>query len=114
MNISPPSAVQQRSSWSVFRTWLQDWSELAKARLSLLVLLTTLVGLYCGSAGRMELWRTVFTLLGTSLVAAAAAVLNEWLERDLDAKCSELRTVHFQRVGLVPTRPLWAGQGWQG
>ena len=71
MNMSPPSAVQERSSWSMFRTWLQDWSELAKARLSLLVLLTTLVGLYCGSAGRMELWRTLFTLLGTSLVAAA-------------------------------------------
>jgi len=68
------------------RTWLKDWSELMKARLSLLVLLTTLVGLYCGSGGQLEFWRTIFTLLGTSLVAAAAATLNEWIERDLDAK----------------------------
>ncbi|NCW26934.1 MAG: protoheme IX farnesyltransferase [Verrucomicrobia bacterium] len=68
------------------KVWLKDWAELMKARLSLLVLLTTLVGLYCGSGGQLELWRTVFTLLGTSLVAAAAAALNEWIERDLDAK----------------------------
>ena len=71
---------------SGWRAWLQDWSELCKLRLTSLVLLTTLVGLYCGSAGRMDPWRTVFTLLGTVLVAAAAAALNEWLERDLDAR----------------------------
>ena len=86
MKMPPASAFQERASWSVLRAWLQDWSELAKARLSLLVLLTTLVGLYCGSAGRMEIWRTVFTSIGTSLVAAAAAVVTEWLERGLDAK----------------------------
>ena len=56
-----------------WRAWLQDWSELCKLRLTSLVLLTTLVGLYCGSAGRLDPWRTVFTLLGTLLVAAAAA-----------------------------------------
>jgi len=68
------------------RAWWGDWSELIKARLSLLVLLTTLVGLYCGSGGKLEFWRTLFTLVGTSLVAAAAAALNEWIERDLDAR----------------------------
>lgn len=68
------------------RAWWRDWSELIKARLSLLVLLTTLVGLYCGSGGKLEFWRTLFTLVGTSLVAAAAAALNEWIERDLDAR----------------------------
>lgn len=81
------------------KAWLKDWSELMKARLSLLVLLTTLVGLYCGSGGQLEFWRTIFTLTGTSLVAAAAAVLNEWIERDLDAKM--IRTAQ---------RPLPAGR----
>jgi len=82
-----------------WRARLQDWSELSKARLTSLVLLTTLVGLYCGAGGQLELWRTLFTLLGTVLVAAAAAVLNEWLERDLDAKM--IRTAQ---------RPLPAGR----
>ena len=78
--------ISDRMSIAGFRSWLQDWSELAKARLSLLVLLTTLVGLYCGAGGVLEPWRTFFTLVGTSLVAAAAATLNEWIERDLDLK----------------------------
>lgn len=82
-----------------WRARLQDWAELSKARLTSLVLLTTLVGLYCGAGGQLDLWRTVFTLLGTVLVAGAAAVLNEWLERDLDAKM--LRTAQ---------RPLPAGR----
>ena len=43
--------ISDRMSIAGFRSWLQDWSELAKARLSLLVLLTTLVGLYCGAGG---------------------------------------------------------------
>ncbi|NCV02317.1 MAG: protoheme IX farnesyltransferase, partial [Proteobacteria bacterium] len=67
------SAAQSMTGMKI---WMKDWAELMKARLSLLVLLTTLVGLYCGSGGQLELWRTVFTLLGTSLVAAAAAALN--------------------------------------
>ena len=82
-----------------WRARLQDWSELSKARLTSLVLLTTLVGLYCGAGGQLEPWRTLFTLSGTVLVAAAAAVLNEWLERDLDARM--LRTA---------LRPLPAGR----
>jgi len=114
MNMSLPSAVQERSSWGVFRAWLQDWSELAKARLSLLVLLTTLVGLYCGSAGRMEIWRTVFTLLGTSLVAAAAAVLNEWLERDLDAKMQRTANRPLPAGRISPDEALVGGAGMAG
>ncbi|MDI9396659.1 MAG: UbiA family prenyltransferase, partial [Candidatus Pacebacteria bacterium] len=112
--MSPPSAVQERSSWGVFRAWLQDWSELAKARLSLLVLLTTLVGLYCGSAGHMEIWRTVFTLLGTSLVAAAAAVLNEWLERDLDAKMQRTANRPLPAGRISPDEALVGGAGMAG
>lgn len=82
-----------------WRAKAQDWAELSKARLTSLVLLTTLVGLYCGSGGQLEPWRTLFTLTGTVLVAAAAAALNEWMERDLDAK--------MQRTAQ---RPLPAGR----
>ncbi|NBS54162.1 protoheme IX farnesyltransferase [bacterium] len=82
-----------------WRARLQDWAELSKARLTLLVLLTTLVGLYCGAGGELDLWRTLFTLSGTVLVAAAAAVLNEWMERDLDA-----------RMVRTAQRPLPAGR----
>ena len=92
-----------------WRSWLQDWSELCKLRLTSLVLLTTLVGLYCGSAGRMDPWRTVFTLLGTVLVAAAAAVLNEWLERDLDAKMERTARRPLPAGRISPDEALLGG-----
>ena len=65
--------------------FLSDLSELSKARLSFLVLMTTLVGFLLGWRGQMDYTLLVATLLGTALSAAGASALNQWLERDLDA-----------------------------
>lgn len=61
------------------------WAELFKARLTSLVLLTTLVGFYLGQRGGMNWLLLVNTLLGTGLLACGAAALNQYLERDFDA-----------------------------
>ncbi|NBU45769.1 MAG: protoheme IX farnesyltransferase, partial [Betaproteobacteria bacterium] len=59
--------------------------ELFKARLTSLVLLTTLVGFYLGQRGGIN-WLLLFnTLFGTGLLACGAAALNQYLERDFDA-----------------------------
>ena len=60
-------------------------SELFKARLTSLVLLTTLVGFYLGQRGGMNWLVLINTLLGTGLLACGAAALNQYLERDFDA-----------------------------
>jgi protoheme IX farnesyltransferase len=60
--------------------------ELFKMRLTTLVLLTTLVGFYLGSRPPVS-WVLMFnTLFGTALLASGAAALNQWLEREHDAK----------------------------
>ena len=64
---------------------LGDLGELSKARLSLLVLLTTLVGFLAGWHGPMDWTLLAATLAGTALSAAGASALNQWIERDLDA-----------------------------
>jgi protoheme IX farnesyltransferase len=64
---------------------LSDLSELSKARLSFLVLLTTLVGFLLGWHGPMDYTILIATLVGTALSAAGASALNQWIERDLDA-----------------------------
>ncbi len=71
---------------SVEKSWLAVFAELVKARLTLLVLLTTLVGFYAGSPGPVDLLLLLHTMLGTALVAAGAAALNQLLEREHDAK----------------------------
>lgn len=66
--------------------WVAVYADLVKARLTLLVLLTTLVGFYVGQRGPMEYLLLFHALFGTALVASGAAALNQFLEREYDAK----------------------------
>ncbi|HMJ90266.1 MAG TPA: heme o synthase, partial [Candidatus Acidoferrum sp.] len=74
-------------------------SDLFKSRLTTLVMLTTLAGFYAGSHGAMDLALLCHALFGTALIACGAAALNEWWERDLDAK-----------MARTASRPLPAGE----
>jgi protoheme IX farnesyltransferase len=62
-----------------------DYVELTKPRLSLLSVLTALVGYY--AARPAPGWSRVgFLALGTSLAAGGVAALNQWIESDTDAR----------------------------
>ena len=65
--------------------FLGDLVELVKARLTLLVLLTTAVGFYLGAPGPVNLLALVHAVVGTAMAAAGAAALNQWWERRVDA-----------------------------
>lgn len=64
----------------------EDILTLVKARLSFLVLITTLVGFLLGWQGPLDWPLLTATLLGTALCAGGASALNQWWERDLDAR----------------------------
>jgi heme o synthase len=70
----------------VEKSWPAVLAELFKARLTFLVLLTTLVGFYIGTVGPVDYLLMAHTVLGTALVAAGASALNQFWERDLDAR----------------------------
>src|SRR5437773_10154172 len=74
-----PAALADKSRVALF-------CELIKARLTFLVLLTTLVGFYVGFRGAMDYPLLLHTLLGTGLLASGAAALNQFLERQHDAR----------------------------
>jgi len=81
------ATVQSFSATSVAdKGRVSVFSELIKARLTFLVLLTTLVGFYVGYRGTMDLVLMIHTLLGTGLIAAGAAALNQLLEQKHDAR----------------------------
>lgn len=70
---------------------LGDWAELVKARLTMLVLLTTAVGYYLGVETNLDLlglWHAVF---GTAMAAGGAAAFNQWWERRHDALMERTR-----------------------
>ena len=64
-----------------------DYLELTKPRLSLLSVLTALVG-YCAARPAPDGWKLGAVLLGTMLAAGGVASLNQWLESDTDARMS--------------------------
>ncbi len=73
------------------RPRLADLLELTKPRVNALVLVTTGVGYYLGSAGRPLLLPLVWTLAGTGLAAAGTLALNQYMERDVDARMERTR-----------------------
>jgi protoheme IX farnesyltransferase len=68
-----------------------DFFELTKPRVTLMVLVTTVVGFYLGSHSVPDYLRLVQTLLGTALAAAGTLALNQLLERDADAAMERTR-----------------------
>ena len=69
-----------------------DISTLVKARLSLLVVFTTASGYFVGRKGDTSWAALLCAVLGTSLAAASAAALNQWLEADVDGLMERTRT----------------------
>jgi len=79
----------------------RDYLELTKPRLSLLSVLTAMVGYYATRPESNPL-KFVLLLVGTSLAAGGVAALNQWLEVDTDAQMQ--RTAHRPLpTGKVPT-----------
>jgi protoheme IX farnesyltransferase len=85
------------------KSWTAVFADLTKARLTMLVLLTTLVGYYLGRPGAMNYLLMFHTLFGTALVASGAAALNQLLEREQDAKMRRTASRPLPSGRLQPT-----------
>jgi len=59
---------------------------LTKPDVTFLVVITTVAGFYLGSRGPLDWALMAHTLFGTILVAAGTAALNQYFERDMDAR----------------------------
>ncbi|MEE9542240.1 MAG: UbiA family prenyltransferase, partial [Thermodesulfobacteriota bacterium] len=64
---------------------LMDLFRLLKPGIVSLVLVSTLTGLYFGSAGTVEVTLILKTLLGLGFATAGACALNNYLDRDIDS-----------------------------
>ena len=68
-----------------------DFLALTKPRVVLMVLVTTVVGYHLGSAGEADYLRLLHALIGTALAAAGTLALNQFLEREVDARMERTR-----------------------
>ena len=80
-----------------------DFVMLTKPRLNMLVLFTTLGGLYLASPEGVPLGLLLHTVAGTALVAGGAAALNQVWERETDARMrrTRLRPLPDARLGVA-------------
>jgi protoheme IX farnesyltransferase len=84
-------------------------SELAKARLSSLVVATTAVGFWVAAARPVDLALFVWALAGTTLSAFGANTLNQWWERERDARMHRTRWRPIPAGDVTPRFALAAG-----
>jgi protoheme IX farnesyltransferase len=80
------------------RATVRDYLELTKPRLSLLSVMTTMVG-YFSARPPSQPVKLLLLFLGTSLAAGGVAALNQWLEHETDA-----------RMRRTANRPIPAGK----
>jgi len=97
-----PTGVAEKSLVSVI-------ADLTKARLTALVLLTTLVGFYIGWHGPMNYVLMFHLLAGTAFVASGASALNQLLEREYDAKMRRTQNRPLPSGRLQPTTVMIFG-----
>jgi heme o synthase len=89
--------------------WVAVYADLIKARLTFLVVLTTLVGFYLGSRGPVDYLLMLHAVLGTALVASGAAALNQLLEREHDSKMRRTKNRPLPSGRLQPTTVMVFG-----
>jgi protoheme IX farnesyltransferase len=90
------------------RRRLADYAALTKPRVVAMVLVTTAAGYYLGSAGSPRLAPLLYTLAGTALAAAGTLALNQYMERDLDARMERTRRRPLPEGRLRPVEALVA------
>ncbi|MFP6642575.1 MAG: heme o synthase [Candidatus Latescibacterota bacterium] len=91
------------------RRQMADFLALTKPRLVLMVLIATLAGFYLGSFGEFDWIRLLNTIFGTALAAGGTIALNQYVERDLDAKMRRTKSRPLPDGRLHPAGALIFG-----
>ncbi len=88
---------------------VNDYLILTKVRITALVLVTTAAGFLLASSARLDPALLAWTLLGTGLAAGGAAALNQFLEREADARMRRTAGRPIPAGRMTPARGLTVG-----
>ncbi len=88
---------------------LQQYYQLIKPRIALLIVISTSVGYSYGVGQHFNLVTFFNALLGTALMAAGSATLNQWYERDLDALMDRTKLRPIPAGTITPSHALTFG-----
>jgi protoheme IX farnesyltransferase len=88
---------------------VSSYYELTKPGIAGFVTILAGVSFYVGARGRAELLPVLHTLLGTALATAGALALNQYAEREVDARMARTRTRPLPSGRMAPREALAFG-----
>jgi len=86
-----------------------DYFELTKPRITLLVLFTTLMGMLVSTASPLQAELVIYTLLGTGLASSSSGILNNFYDRDIDPLMQRTRVRALASGRVEPARCFYLG-----
>lgn len=92
-----------------FTRRIRTYLELAKLRIVTLLLFTTVTTMVIAAGGIPALGILIPTLIGGALSAAGASVINQYIDRDMDAKMSRTARRPIPSGRVVPINALLFG-----
>ena len=118
ISMQPPSGEDQvaaahwldtRPQAAIASRTIKEYFRLTKPRITLLIGISTAVGYCYGTVRHFNSSTFVHALLGTVLMAAGAATLNQWFERDIDAKMKRTKRRPIPAGTVHPAHALVFG-----
>lgn len=105
-----PPHGDSRASPSIGRParW-RDYVALGKPLITVLLLATTWAGMVVAAGRLPSAWLAGWTLLGGALAASGASALNQFIDRDLDARMARTRLRPLPDGRLTPNQALRFG-----
>ena len=88
---------------------LLDYLHLIKPKLTLMALATSLSGFYLGSSGPLQFSALFHVMIGAGLIGGGANALNQYLEKDRDAKMSRTKERPLPSLKITENRALFFG-----
>ncbi|MEK7751278.1 MAG: heme o synthase [Acidobacteriota bacterium] len=88
---------------------MKDYLELTKPRVIWLILMSTGIGYWFGLSGVLDGLVLLHAVSGTGLLAAGTFTLNQWYEREADAKMRRTRMRPLPAGRIRPARAFWFG-----
>ncbi len=88
---------------------MKPYIELTKPRITWLILMSMAVGYFFGLDGNFDWLVLLHVTLGTGLIASGTAALNQWYERDADARMARTRQRPLPSGQITAPRAFWFG-----
>ncbi|HYP05816.1 MAG TPA: heme o synthase [Bryobacteraceae bacterium] len=88
---------------------MNDYVQLTKPRITWLILMSTGVGFFFGADAAWSWSVLLHTIIGTGLIASGTAALNQWWEREADARMPRTQKRPLPSGRLTAGKAMWFG-----